>query len=752
MGAMRRRMIWNDIRGNRLMSVTTWFFMAVSAFLFALTAYLAVSLLGSVDALMEQAKTPDFLQMHNGEVDEEKLRAFAGEQEAVRDYQVLTFLNLENAMIGLNGHSLADSTQDNGVCVQSGSFDYLLDLRDHVIEVSDGEIYVPVCYRQEYGLQEGENVNIGEATFLIAGFLRDSQMNSMMSSSKRFLVSVADYERLKAVGSEEYLIEFLLDGDAGDFATAYTDAGLPANGPAVTKPLIRMMNALSDGMMILVILLVSTVLVLISMLCIRFTLLTQLEADQREIGAMKAIGIGRKQIRNIYFSKYVLLSGLGALTGLVLALVTEGRVSAHMQELYGAPEKKALQFLAALAGAVLTEGVLLLSVRKSLKRTDRLSAVDALTGWQNRKKEHKKNGSPQHLIVALVIGLGVFLMIVPQNLLSTIASPQFVTYMGIGDGEIRIDIRQTDGIEDQTERLEGILSGDGRISRHVALRTTSSRVQLSDGSRESLYVEQGDHTVFPVAYAEGSAPVKEGELALSWLCAGEWGLSVGDTVGISEGDTVHEYRICGIYSDITNGGKTAKAAVLPGDEELMWSVFYISLEDAVSREQWLAECPDTLADAGISAKAVDIRKYVENTYGQTIREVRMAAVVALIVAALVMFVVVVLFTRLLVAKDRSDISLRKAIGFSSAQVRGIYLIRFVPVAVGGVLAGLLAGNLLGEKLAGILLRTLGATGFRFLIDVRMVFGMIPILAVVTVFLALSIGLCEIKNVRAYECL
>ena len=61
-----------------------------------------------------------------------------------------------------------------------------------------------------------------------------------------------------------------------------------------------------------------------------------------------------------------------------------------MQELYGAPEKKALQFLAALAGAVLTEGVLLLSVRKSLKRTDRLSAVDALAGWQSRKKEHGK--------------------------------------------------------------------------------------------------------------------------------------------------------------------------------------------------------------------------------------------------------------------------------------------------------------------------------------------------------------------------
>ena len=133
----------------------------------------------------------------------------------------------------------------------------------------------------------------------------------MMSSSKRFLVSAADYERLKAMGSEEYLIEFLLDADAGDFATAYTDAGLPANGPAVTKPLIRMMNALSDGLMILVILLASIVLVLIAMLCIRFTLLTQLEADRREIGAMKAIGFSSEKVQGIYLARFVPVAGGG---------------------------------------------------------------------------------------------------------------------------------------------------------------------------------------------------------------------------------------------------------------------------------------------------------------------------------------------------------------------------------------------------------------------------------------------------------
>ena len=57
---MRKRILWNDIKGNPLLAVTTWFFMAVSAFMFALTCFLFVSLLGSVDTLMEKAQTPTF--------------------------------------------------------------------------------------------------------------------------------------------------------------------------------------------------------------------------------------------------------------------------------------------------------------------------------------------------------------------------------------------------------------------------------------------------------------------------------------------------------------------------------------------------------------------------------------------------------------------------------------------------------------------------------------------------------------------
>lgn len=751
---MRRRILWNDMKNNRLMAVSTWLFMTLCAFMTALTCFLFINLSSSVDRLMKEAQTPDFLQMHTGEISETELFRFAEENEKVSDYQTLYFLNLENSSFTLNGHSLADSTQDNGVCVQSDQFDYLLDMNNEIIQVADGEIYVPVCYRQEYDLMAGETVQIGEVSFVIAGFLRDSQMNSMMASSKRFLVSPSDYERLKTAGSEEYLIEFLLkeDADAGEFSAEYTDAGLPSNGPAITKPLIRLMNALSDGLMILVILLVSVVLLLISMLCIRFTLLTQLENDRKEIGMLKAVGISGGDILQIYSTKFLALSCLGAAAGLIAALLAEGKISVHIQELYGMSESRPAGILAAFAGAAMTEGILLFSVRRTLKSMERLSAVEALIGqYRIGKKKKRQILSPQYLIVALVIGLGIFMMILPQNLLSTLSSPRFVTYMGIGDGEIRMDIRQTQDIAGQTGQVEKLLAEDERIERAVALRTVSCRVYLPDGTHTSLHVEQGDHTIFPIVCAAGELPEEKNQIALSCLCAEELGVSVGNQLLLQVAECVQEYTVCGIYSDITNGGKTAKATYLPGNGPLMWSVFYVSLKDDTEREQWLWEYADRLSGSGISAKAVDIREYVDSTYGQTIRQIRVAARVAVLAALLVMFVVVILFTRLLVAKDRCDISLQKAIGFTGRDIRIQYLFRYLPIIFSGILTGILSGNFLGGKLAGMFLKTLGAAGFHFLIDYKAVYGWIPGIAAVTVFCAILPGLSEIKNIRSYEC-
>ncbi|MCR5604395.1 MAG: ABC transporter permease, partial [Lachnospiraceae bacterium] len=524
---MYGRMIINDIKTNRLVSAATCIFMAVTAMLLGLSILLYLSLSDSIDSLMSKAGTPDFLQMHTGELDEDQLYDFMRRRDDVEAMQICAFLNLQNSQISIGDKSLENNMQDNGLSCQNSSFDYLVDAHNEVIYPSEGEVFVPVCYRKEYGICVGDVMRIGTEKLTVAGFLRDSQMNSMMASSKRFLVSEEDYERLKPLGSEEYFIEFKLkEGcNINSFATDYKDEGLPDNGPTITYPLIRMINALSDGMMILVILLVGIVVLLISILCIRYIILTQLEKDKTGIGMMKAIGISRHDIGRLYLSKYLILSLTGCIIGVTLAMIIANPVSSQTRELYGDSGHSGLIYVCMILGAIAAEGMILLSVYRILCRAEKISATDALFGRGTFGKR-KNLWIPAMIITAAA----VFMILVPWNMKSTIEDPEFATYMGIGESQIRIDIRQTENVRDTAMSIIEDIESDDRVSDYVLMETGSYRATLPDGSSYNLMIENGDHSKFPVRYIEGRYPENDREIALSILNAEEMGVKPGETV------------------------------------------------------------------------------------------------------------------------------------------------------------------------------------------------------------------------------
>ncbi len=724
------------------------------------------------------------------EREEAEISRFAESCREVGKWQICGSLNLDNNRITLGGRSLSDSTQDNGLCVQGEQFDYLLNMDGKVPEVLPGEVFVPVCYRGKYQLSEGDVMEIGDYRLVIAGFLRDAQMNSMMASSKRFLVNGEDYERIRNFEvQEEYLIEFLLEenADINAFAAAYEAEQLSANGPAITKPLIRMMNALSDGTMIFVIFLVSIVVMLISMLCVRFLCLTQMERERKEAGMLKALGVEGAQIRRIYMAKYIFLSGCGGLIGLGAAFCIKAPMEQQIRELYGVGESGLEAAVLAFGAAALAEGAILFSVRRSLKKTERMPALEAMFQPQEKK------GGGQYLIIGLVTFACTFLLLVPQNLYNTMSSPDFVTYMGIGSGDIRMDIRQTGDIRGVTEDIASALAQDKQVERYTVLTTKACTAYLPSAESEAdaltglpatgltpenlqkaglktvnLAVETGSHGIFPVEYLEGRLPERQGEIALSVMNARELGLSVGDSIGLAEHGVIKNHRVCGIYSDITNGGKTAKAYDAGGDGPVMWSVLYVSLKDFAEKteenpagrqagyfvkksagdfgekEKWMEKY------RAMGADVTYIADYVQDTYGQTLGQLRLAQRAALI-STFVTGAVVWLFIRLLVEKDRYAISLHKALGFTGADMKRSYFVKGMLPVIGGMTAGIFIGNPLGERICGAVMKSFGAEGFRFAASQGLApAGRLAVIAVPAI-LAVWGGAAFIGRIKAFEC-
>lgn len=768
---MYYRLLRNDILRNKAITLAIMLFVAAAAMLVALAAILVVNLSGAIDTLMAQAKTPHFMQMHDGELDTARLAAFAKQNQDVADFQTMEFLNLDGAQFVFTGDSLADSVQDNGLAVQSEKFDFLLDLDGQVITVADGEIFIPIAYMQSGIARVGDTMTVAGRPFTIAGTLRDSQMQPLLSSSKRFLVSQNDFEALQQLGSVEYLIEFRLHDleNLGVFEAAYTAAGLEANGPTLTYPLFRMFNGLSDGLMIAVILLVSALVIAIAFLCIRFTLLAKIEDDYREIGVMKAIGLRLADIKRIYLTQYVAIAAVGSLIGFGLSFLFRDALLVNIRLYMGESANATFAPLLGIVSVTLVFVAISAYVNGVLGRFRKISPAEAVRFGVSQEKSgggrlfrlsaNRLLGTNMFLgikdvlvrkslyvTMLTVLVLAAFIIIVPQNLHNTLASDTFITYMGVGDSDLRIDIQQTDHIAEKAAEIAAMMENDQSISRFVVLTTQTFRVKLADGSEERLKVELGDHSIFPLAYTKGHAPAAENEIALSVLNASEMGKTVGDVITlIIDGRETH-LTVCGTYSDVTNGGKTAKAVFSDPSADIMWSVITAELAEPALLDEKIAEYADRFAFAKVS----DIDEFIQQTYGGTINAIGVASYAAISVALALTVLITLLFMRMLVAKDRYAIAVMKAFGFTNTDIKMQYVARSVFVLVIGILLGTLLANTLGETLTGAVIASFGAASFKFIVNPTFAYLFSPLLMAGAVLAATFFGTLDAGQIKISE--
>ncbi len=768
---MYYRIIRNDILRNKAITLTTMVFVAAAAMLVSLAAILIINLSGAIDTLMTRAKTPHFMQMHSGKMDTGQLAAFAAQNGDVAEFQVLEFINVDGARIVFEKSSLADSVQDNGFSVQSEKFDYLLDLDGNMIRVSDGEIYVPICYMQDGSTKVGDTVEVFGREFIVGGFLRDSLMNSLLASSKRFLVSRNDFMGIGELGNVEYLIEFRLKDISalGAFETAYTSAGLDANGPTLTYPLFKTMNAISDGLMIAVILLVSVLVVMIAFMCIRFTLLAKIEEDYREIGVMKAIGLRVSDIKKIYLAKYAAIAAVGSLLGYTLSFVFRDMLLENIRLYMGESENASFALLFGIIGVLLVFLAIMAYVNGVLKRFQKISPAEAVRFGISQEKSAgtrlfrlsrnrllgtnvflgirdvlARKGLYATMLAVLVIS--AFIIIVPQNLYNTISSKGFIAYMGIGQSDLRVDIQQTDNVSEKAAEIAAAMEADSTISKYVVLVTKTFRVKMEDGSEEQIKVELGDHSIFPIKYAEGGAPATGDEIALSVLNARELDKKVGDGITLTIDGQEKNLTVCGIYSDVTNGGKTAKAVFADPSADIMWSV--ISAE--LSAKSLIREKTAEYAERFGFAKVSDIDEYVVQTFGSTINSVRKASQAAVGVALSITILVTLLFMRMLVVKDRYSIAVMKAFGFTNSDITAQFVSRSVFVLLIGIVLGTLLANTLGEALAGVVIASFGASSFEFVVDPLAAYLVCPLLMVVSTLVVTIFGTLDAGRIKISE--
>lgn len=726
---MYTQMIARDFARNRTVTVVLVVLMMLSVVLAAASAGTLVRLLGASSSLLDQADAPHVAQLHAGPYDDEQLDGWVAGRPEVAEQQTMLMLGVDGANLLFDGEPQTTNIQQNSLVVPNTERDLLLDLDNRPItEVAPGNIVLPVHYEVQAGLEVGDPVTINAADgftkeLTISGFARDSIMNPAITSSKRLAVAEADLEEVRAhTGEVEYLIEFWLN-DPGTqtaaFEKAYLDSAMPKAGQMVDSATFAMFTMIGDGLVAAVVILVALLLLVVGLLCLRFSFLTAAEQDYREIGVLKAIGVAPRGVKRIYLTKYALLAGISSILGLAVGLALIPLLTRNITRYMGSVESIwnwAVPVLAAVSVFV----VLVLFVMVLLRRFKKISAVTALsagtTGQQSkaaRLRLHRSKAPvhlrlgvmdvvgrwPTYLLLFFVFAVSTFIMIVPIMSATTANAPGFINYMGTGTVDLRIDLRHVDDASPrQFTGMVEELNEDPDVTAVAPMVTTRNDTVDKDGNAASIYVENGDHTRLPLTYADGRAPTDESEIALSLLALNQAGRDVGDVLPVAVGGEVRDLTVVGSYQDVTNGGKTAKAMLPTDRDDVMWYMVGVELASGADATDKAAAYSASFAPA----KVADIEQWRVQTLGPIAEQIMVTAVVSAAAAIALAVLMTALFTRMLVARDEGQIAIQRAVGADDAGLRRQYLTRILLVLVLGVAVGTVASVTAGEKLFNLM--------------------------------------------------
>jgi putative ABC transport system permease protein len=738
---MYARMIARDFTRNPAVTVVLVVLMMLSVLLATASAGTLTRLLGAASRLMDRADAPHVVQMHAGTYDAAELDRWAAEQPEVAHHQVMLTLGIDGANLLFDGAPQTENIQQNALVVPNVERDLLLSLDDQPItEVAPGQIVLPVIYEGMDGLAVGDPVTITASDgfrkeLTISAFARDSIMNPALASSKRLAVAASDLEEVRAhTGGMEQLVEFWLH-DPGTqtaaFEKTYLDSDMPKAGQMVNASTFRIMTMIGDGMVAAVVIMVSILLLVVGLLCLRFSFLTAAEQDYREIGVLKAIGVAPRGVKRIYLTKYALLAGIASVLGLLGGLALTPLLTRNITRYMGSTAS-IWNWIVPVVAAVLVFAALVLFMMVLLRRFKKISAVAALragaTGRQSgivrlrltrsRMPVHFRLGSmdvisraPIYLLLFAVFAVSAFITIVPLASASTVNAPGFIHYMGTGTVDLRIDLRVIDeGSTQQFARMVDLLEADPDAAVITPMVTTRHDTVDEDGAAVSLYVENGDHTRLPLTYADGRAATDDSEIAMSLLALNQAGRKVGDTVPIDVGGEVRDLTIVGSYQDVTNGGTTAKSALPTDGNDVMWYMVGVKLAPGVDAGDKTQEYAALLAPATVA----DIEQYRAQTVGPIAEQTMITAIVSVVIALALAVLMTALFTRMLLARDAGQIAIQRAVGADDDGLRRQYLTRILLVLVAGVIVGTLAANTLGEGLFNLMFEGMYGGGFEAL--------------------------------------
>ncbi|WP_195267712.1 ABC transporter permease [Eubacterium sp. 1001713B170207_170306_E7] len=786
------RIFKNDLRKKKTTNSVLLIFIVLSAMLAAGSMNLMVTTATALDYFFDAAKISDAAFTINYPIEGEaemtgRIQKWVESSPVITDYQNARVVSIKPEEFLLPGAS-SDKAIASSMMLYLQTIPEDMNLvfneQNALFKLNPGEMAVPVYLKSQYDLEMGDTVKIKiggtEKAFRITAFTKDAAWGAAMVGVKRLMVSDTDFRVLKQLSEESGQIQgSLLSVQTApgtkdiDLFTSYSDAGLPDVGN-LTKGLVRVAYMAVDGVVAAFLFLVCIFLTAIGFLILRFTIVSAVEDDYREIGVMKALGFKNRQIRRLYLSKYIILSLMAGTAGFLLSIPFAGYMSKSISESLIMPQNR-LGLLMAALGAALVVGLTLLFCQLCLRRLARISPVDAIrqgnTGERfkpvGRSALYRRKKMPpvvfialndlisrfkSYTVLAITFVLCIAVMIIPLNLRHFITGTEMMTYLGMSGGDFYVagsnSYMDTADIEALRRSIEDALKKD--IPELEVQSEYISSVKISTDDEKTKETVSETMMAWPLdqyAYTSGTAPQLKNEVALTESIAARYGKTVGNTIRITtDSQEERDFIITGLYNSGMNLGNVLR---LGPDNSLKqgYNVNFVGRLPEGDHEAMI----DTLKANHKDLKVMTPADYSAQYSGGFADQLNTIVLIVLMIIALIVFLITALFIRLRILEQKQSIAIMRSSGFRVSQIRNGLALQIFLVLMASAIAGSLLSGVFGEPMMNSLFSLFGVGGhISFSGNFFEIYILCPLALLAVVMTAVFTGCGKIKRIHIWD--
>lgn len=766
-----------NIRKSKSAAASLFIFIVVAALLLNIGLMVITQINAFFDRKVEQLNDPHVTIMMNQASYHSNFREFTANQPGVTETEEEKSINIDMAKFIFGDGELSSSV----IIFNADAKRRMgpLKLVEKRKPSSTNEIFVPYSFKTSGGYELGNNFTITyqdkKYEYRIGGFFETTMMGTNNIGVMKFMLPEPSY--LKLVDeldhqSEGMVLSVMTEDQTqssklkNDLIKEFQQSTEETNSyiEGLDVELVKSVNTLTINIVATILVAFAAIIVLVSLIVIKFRVSNSIEDGMANIGVLKAIGYTSRQILASIILQFILIAFSASVAGIALSYILMPFFGGIISSLSGLIWHQTVDIMINLVSIFLVTFSVVVVTLLSAIRVRRILPVAALRGGiqthsfrKNYFPLEKAKGSlhfllaiksmlahaKQNVMILLIMIALTFASIFSVVLYYNIASDKtaFVNLFGAEPANIYIAVKpdaDTKGLLSNIEQMD-------HVRKVNIFDLIETRI---DG--QTVYTNVTDHydqLENNIVY-EGRQPKFENEISISWVVSNQINKGIGDTVEVEFGNEAGSYLVTGISQSIGNSGQVA-ALTMGGMQQLRsdykGSTLYVYL-DGISNNDFIKNVHEQYGD--IIIETLDIDENIESQTGMYTAAVFAVMLMVLAITVLVVVMILYLVIKTMIIKRKKEFGVMKAIGYSTIQLMNQISISFLPVIITGVVIGGLLGYFFTNPMLSILLSNAGVKRLDFIIHVPIILMICAAIFILANIVSMIVSR-RIKKISAY---